>query len=59
MEKFKQYFRDSKIELEKVIFPTKDDLKKSFLSVFVVVSVVSLFLSLVDVIMSAILKSVL
>ncbi len=59
MDKFIKYFKDAKAEIEKVIFPTKKEIQQSFISVFVVVTAVSLFLSLVDVIMSSILKSVL
>jgi len=59
MEKIIKYIRDAKIEIQKVIFPTKREIKQSFISVFVVVTVVSLFLSFVDLIMSSILKSVL
>jgi preprotein translocase subunit SecE len=59
MDKIKKYIKDAKIEIEKVIFPTKNEIKQSFISVFVVVTVVSLFLSGIDLIMSAILKSVL
>jgi preprotein translocase subunit SecE len=59
MDKIKQYLKDARIEIEKVIFPTKNEIKQSFISVFVVVTVVSLFLSLVDLIMSSVLKSVL
>ena len=59
MDKIKKYIKDAKIEIEKVIFPTKNEIKQSFISVFVVVAVVSLFLSGIDLIMSAILKSVL
>jgi len=59
MEKIKAYLRDAKIEIEKVIFPTKTEIKQSFISVFVVVTVVSLFLSFIDLIMSSVLKSVL
>ncbi len=59
MDKFIKYFKDAKAEIEKVIFPTKKEMQQSFISVFVVVTAVSLFLSLVDVIMSSILKSVL
>jgi preprotein translocase subunit SecE len=59
MDKLKQYFRNAKIEIEKVIFPTKNEIKQSFISVFVVVTVVSLFLSFIDLIMSSVLKSVL
>jgi preprotein translocase subunit SecE len=59
MDKIIKYIKDARIEIEKVIFPTKNEIKQSFLSVFVVVTVVSLFLSLVDLVMSSILKSVL
>jgi len=62
MEKIKtliEYIRESKHELDKVIFPTTTEIKQSFISVVVVVSVVTLFLSLVDLIMSGILKAVL
>jgi preprotein translocase subunit SecE len=59
MDKIKKYLKDARVEIEKVIFPTKNEIKQSFISVFVVVTVISLFLSGVDLIMSAILKSVL
>jgi len=59
MDKIKRYLRDARIEIEKVIFPTKNEIKQSFISVFVVVTVVSLFLSFIDLIMSSVLKSVL
>jgi preprotein translocase subunit SecE len=59
MDKIIKYIKDARVEIEKVIFPTKNEIKQSFIAVFVVVAVVSLFLSGVDLIMSAILKSVL
>jgi preprotein translocase subunit SecE len=59
MDKFIEYIKDAKIEIQKVIFPTNREIKQSFISVFAVVTVVSLFLSLIDVVMSSILKSVL
>lgn len=42
----------SKIELGKVIFPTKEQIRNAFITVLAVVTVVSLFLALVDLIMS-------
>jgi preprotein translocase subunit SecE len=51
-------FHDAKIELRKVIFPTKEQIRNSYISVFVVVTIVTLFLALVDVIMSLVLDSV-
>jgi len=62
MEKLKslsEYFKDAKLELEKVIFPTKTEVKQSFISVTVMVTVIALFLSLIDLIMNGILKAVL
>jgi preprotein translocase subunit SecE len=59
MDKFIEYIKDAKSELQKVIFPTSREIKQSIISVFVVVSVVSLFLSVIDIVMSAVLKSVL
>jgi len=53
------YIKEAKIELEKVIFPTKTEVKQSFISVTVMVTVIALFLSLIDLIMNGILKVVL
>ncbi len=58
MEKLKSYYQAAKIELSKVIFPTKDQIRNAFISVFVVVTVVSLFLAIVDMIMSYTLSTV-
>ncbi len=57
MEKLISYIKASKIELAKVIFPTKDQIKNAFIAVFVVVTVVALFLALIDLIMSFLLKT--
>ena len=56
MQKFLDYVTQSKIELMKVIFPTKEQIRNAFISVFVVVAVISLFLALIDAIMSFILS---
>ncbi|WP_201351945.1 preprotein translocase subunit SecE [Hydrogenimonas urashimensis] len=53
MEKLINYVNHAKIELSKVIFPTKMQVRQAFFAVFVVVTVVSLFLALIDLIMSA------
>jgi preprotein translocase subunit SecE len=58
MEKLITYYNHSKAELSKVIFPIKEQIRNAFISVFVVVTVVSLFLALVDVVMSFTLSSV-
>jgi preprotein translocase subunit SecE len=57
MEKLVTYYNHSKAELSKVIFPIKEQIRNAFISVFVVVTVVSLFLALIDVIMSFTLSS--
>ncbi len=59
MEKLINYIRASKMELAKVIFPRKEQVKNAFIAVFVVVTIVSLFLALIDLIMSFSLKSIL
>lgn len=52
MEKLKYYFEESKKELRKVIFPTKEQIKYAFLTVLGVVTVISLFLALIDALMA-------
>lgn len=47
------YFRLSKAELGKVIFPMKEQVRNAYITVFIVVSVITLFLALVDWIMSS------
>jgi len=58
MEKLKSYYQQAKIELSKVIFPTQDQIRNAFISVFVVVTVVSLFLAVIDMIMSFTLSNI-
>lgn len=47
------YFKLSKAELGKVIFPIKEQVRNAYITVFIVVIVVSLFLALVDWIMGS------
>ena len=56
---FSTYFRNSKLELAKVIFPTKPQVRQAFIAVLIVVTFVSLFLALVDLIMSSSLSAIL
>ncbi|MCP5063509.1 MAG: preprotein translocase subunit SecE [Ignavibacteriae bacterium] len=58
MNKFKTYYKNAKDELHKVIFPIKEQIRSAYLSVFVVVTVISLFLALIDAIMSVSLSAV-
>jgi len=58
MEKMISYFRLSKVELSKVIFPIKQQVKTAFYAVLIVVTVVALYLALIDWIMSFALKQI-
>jgi preprotein translocase subunit SecE len=58
MEKMISYFRLSKVELSKVIFPIKQQVKTAFYAVLIVVTVVALYLALIDWIMSFTLKQI-
>jgi len=53
------YIRNSRAELSKVIFPTSSQVKQAFFAVFIVVAFVSVFLALVDFIMSSSLSAIL
>jgi preprotein translocase subunit SecE len=57
MEKITKFLRDAKVELDKVIFPTKVQVRQAFVAVVLVVTVISIFLALVDMLMSAIVSS--
>jgi preprotein translocase subunit SecE len=59
MTKLLDIFKNAKSEISKVIFPTRDQVRNAFISVFIVVTVVSLFLALIDLIMSFSLSSIL
>ncbi|ELQ2155896.1 preprotein translocase subunit SecE [Campylobacter jejuni] len=58
MEKLIIYFKLSKAELRKVIFPLKEQVRNAYITVFVVVVVISLFLALVDWLMSSIVSAI-
>ncbi|MDR2151201.1 MAG: preprotein translocase subunit SecE [Helicobacteraceae bacterium] len=52
MGKLISYIRLSRAELSKVIFPLSMQVKSAFIAVFAVVTVITLFLALVDLLMS-------
>ena len=52
MNKVRNYYQNAKSELSKVIFPIKEQIRSAYLSVFIVVTVITLFLALIDGIMS-------
>jgi preprotein translocase subunit SecE len=54
-----KHIRNAKLELSKVIFPTKGQVKQAYIAVIIVVSAVAAFLALVDLIMSSIVSSIL
>jgi len=58
MDKLISYIKLSRVELTKVIFPLKMQIKNAFLTVALVVTVVTLFLALIDAIMSFSISSI-
>ncbi|NWF52162.1 MAG: preprotein translocase subunit SecE [Nitrospirae bacterium] len=48
LNKIKEFFKEVKIELKKVVFPSKDELIGSTWVVIITVIVISLFLGAVD-----------
>ncbi len=58
VSKIKSYYSSVKDELAKVIFPIKQQVRSAYLSVFVVVTVITLFLALIDSIMSLSLSAI-
>jgi preprotein translocase subunit SecE len=50
--KIKNFFREVKIELKKVVFPSRDEVVGSTRVVVVLVLIVAVFLGLIDLILS-------
>lgn len=48
ISKIKQFFKEVKFEIKKVVFPTKDELVGSTWVVIITVVVISLFLGVID-----------
>ena len=48
LEKVKEFFREVKVEIKKVIFPSKDELTGSTWVVIITVVIISVFLGIVD-----------
>jgi len=59
MDKITKFLRSARVELDKVIFPTKIQVRQAFVAVVLVVAVISIFLALVDVLMSTVVSSTL
>lgn len=58
MNKVSNYYNSVKLELGKVIFPIKEQIRTAYISVFIVVTVITLFLALIDGVMSISLSSI-
>jgi len=54
-----KHIHNARLELDKVIFPTKGQVKQAYISVVIVVAVISAFLALVDLMMSSIMSAIL
>ncbi len=48
LNKVKEFFRDVKIEIKKVVFPSRDELIGSTWVVIITVFIISIFLGIVD-----------
>ncbi|MEW6675028.1 MAG: preprotein translocase subunit SecE [Nitrospirota bacterium] len=48
IQKIKEFFREVKVEIKKVVFPSKEELIGSTWVVIITVIVISLFLGIVD-----------
>jgi preprotein translocase subunit SecE len=59
MGKLSTFIAHAREEIHKVIFPTKVQVRQAFLAVLLVVTVISVFLALVDLLMSSIVSTVL
>lgn len=53
------HIKNARLELSKVIFPTKGQVKQAYISVVIVVTVIATFLALVDLVMSSIMSLIL
>ena len=53
------HIKNARLELSKVIFPTKGQVKQAYIAVVIVVAVIAAFLALVDLLMSSVMTAVL
>jgi len=58
VNKVSSYLNSVKAELSKVIFPIKEQIRTAYISVFIVVTVITIFLAIIDGIMSLSLSSI-
>ncbi|MDY0116917.1 MAG: preprotein translocase subunit SecE [Sulfurimonadaceae bacterium] len=57
--KLNSHIRNARAELSKVIFPTKGQVKQAYIAVAIVVTVITAFLALIDLLMSSVMTSIL
>ncbi len=48
IEKIKQFFREVKVEIDKVVYPSREELIGSTWVVIITVFIISIFLGLID-----------
>ena len=53
------HIKNAKLELSKVIFPTKGQVKQAYISVVIVITVIAAFLALIDLVMSSVMSAIL
>ena len=54
-----KHIHSAKLELSKVIFPTKGQVKQAYIAVVIVVTAIAAFLALVDLLMSSVMSAIL
>jgi preprotein translocase subunit SecE len=59
INRIKQFFREVKVEIKKVVFPSKDELVGSTWVVIITVLIVSFYLGMVDMGLSELVKRLL
>jgi len=59
VEKIKEFFREVKIEIKKVVYPSREELMGSTWVVIITAIVISVFLGIVDLGLSKIVKAAL
>jgi preprotein translocase subunit SecE len=52
LDKVKEFFREVQVETKKVVFPSKDELIGSTWVVIITVIIISLFLGIIDLVLS-------
>ncbi|BCZ17917.1 Preprotein translocase subunit SecE [Helicobacter sp. NHP19-003] len=59
MDKLLAQYKLTKEELSKVIFPLKEQIRNALVSVLIVVTIITLFLALIDFVLSSFVASIL